>query len=398
MPFNQEFKNVPLKDTELFKPIKVGNINLTHRVAMAPLTRMRALYPNNVPNAALGAEYYDQRSKHESTLIITEATFISRQAGGYDNAPGIYSKEQIQQWKIIFERIHKNNSFVFVQLWNLGRQAFPDSMARDNLRYDSASDDVYMDEERREMAIKAGIKQHGITKEEIKQYIKEYIQAAKNSLDAGADGVEIHSANSYLLNQFLDINSNKRNDEYGPQNFENRARFTLEVVDALIDTIGASKIGIRFSPYNVNGAMAGKSDPQLYPLYSYILDELEKRAAVGNRLAYVHFIEPRVINSRSDVDIAVDDEYSNSFIYEHWKGPVIRAGNFAIHPELVKDVVNERTLIAYGRYFISNPDLVHRLAEGLPLNLYDRPTFYSPSAEGYIDYPTYEQAKELGWK
>lgn len=398
MPFNQDFKPVPLKNTELFKSIKVGDMNLTQRVTLAPLTRMRALYPGNIPNTELTAEYYDQRSKHESTLIITEGTFISKQAGGYDNAPGIYSKEQIEQWKIIFDKIHKNNSYVFVQLWNLGRQAFPDSMARDNLRYDSASDDVYMDAERKLMAEKAGIKQHGITKDEIKKYIKEYVQAAKNSLEAGADGVEIHSANSYLLNQFLDINSNKRTDEYGPQSFENRARFTLEVVDAVVDAIGATKVGIRFSPFNLNGAMAGKSDPQLYQLYSYILDELEKRAVTGNCLAYVHFIEPRVTNSRSDVDVAVDNENSNDFVYEHWKGPVIRAGNFAIHPELVENVLDERTLIAYGRYFISNPDLVKRLAEGLPLNLYDRPTFYAATGEGYIDYPTYEQATELGWK
>lgn len=398
MPFNPDFKPVALKDTELFKPIKVGNMNLTQRVTMAPLTRMRALYPNNVPNSDLALEYYDQRSKAESTLIITEASFISKQAGGYDNAPGVYSNEQMEQWKKIFAKIHENKSFVFVQLWNLGRQAFPDCMARDGLRYDSASDNVFMDDERKETCEKVGIQQHGITKNEIKQYIKEYVSATKNCIESGADGVEIHSANSYLLNQFLDATSNKRTDEYGPQSFENRARFTLEVVDALIEAVGAEKVGIRLSPFGKYGSMAGIDDPQVYKLYSYVLDELEKRAKVGNRLAYVHVIEPRVTDSAQDIDIAVDNENSNDFVYEHWKGPVIRAGNFAIHPELVKDVTNERTLIAYGRYFISNPDLVLRLRDGLPLNTYHRPTFYGATAEGYLDYPTYKQAIESGWK
>ncbi|CCK72692.1 alkene reductase KNAG_0L00690 [Huiozyma naganishii CBS 8797] len=397
MSFQTNFTPVALKDANLFKPIKVGAMELDHRVVMAPLTRMRALHPNHIPNEELTPLYYDQRSKAPGTLIITEATFISAQAGGYDNAPGIWSEEQVAVWKKIFAKIHGNNSFVFVQLWNLGRQAIPSAMARDGLRYDSASDDLYIDEETKKAAFDAGIKQHGITKSEIKQYIAEYVHAAKNSIEAGADGVEIHSANSYILNQFLDPISNHRTDEYGGS-IENRARFSLEVVDALINAIGAERVGIRFSPFGKYGGMSGSDDPQVYELYSYLLDQLESRAQFGNRLAYVHLMEPRVTNASLEEGQGEDLEHSNDFAYEHWKGPIIRSGTFAINPDITKRVVDDRTLIAYGRYFISTPDLPHRLAEGLPLNKYDRPTFYAPSAVGYTDYPTYEEALKLGWK
>lgn len=397
MPFSTDFEPVALKNTELFKPIKIGKITLPHRVVMAPLTRMRALHPGNIPNGDLASTYYSQRSQAQGTLIITEAAFISAQAGGYDNAPGIWSDEQNEQWKRIFQGIHANKSYVFVQLWNLGRQAFPECMARDGLRYDSASDDVYMNEETKQAAIKAGIKQHGITKDEIKQYIKEYVESSKKIIASGADGVEIHSANGYLLQQFINASSNKRTDEYGGS-IENRARFTLEVVDALVDVIGAERVAIRLSPFFRSAGMLGVDEPEVFEMYSYILDELEKRAQNGKRLAYVHFIEPRVTKGWNENDDGADYKHSNDFVYDHWKGPVIRAGNFAAHPDLTTAALNDRTLIAYGRYFISTPDLVHRLAEGLPLNKYDRSTFYSPDAKGYIDYPTYEEAIKLGWK
>lgn len=270
-------------------------------------------------------------------------------------------------------------------------------MARDGLRYDSASDDVYMNEETKQAAIKAGIKQHGITKDEIKQYIKEYVESSKKIIASGADGVEIHSANGYLLQQFINASSNKRTDEYGGS-IENRARFTLEVVDALVDAIGAERVAIRLSPFFRSAGMLGVDEPEVFEMYSYILDELEKRAQNGKRLAYVHFIEPRVTKGWNENDDGADYKHSNDFVYDHWKGPVIRAGNFAAHPDLTTAALNDRTLIAYGRYFISTPDLVHRLAEGLPWNKYDRSTFYSPDAKGYIDYPTYEEAIKLGWK
>nr|4RNX_A Chain A, NADPH dehydrogenase 1 [Saccharomyces pastorianus]4RNX_B Chain B, NADPH dehydrogenase 1 [Saccharomyces pastorianus] len=245
--------------------------------------------------------------------------------------------------------------------------------------------------------MKANNPQHSLTKDEIKQYIKEYVQAAKNSIAAGADGVEIHSANGYLLNQFLDPHSNTRTDEYGGS-IENRARFTLEVVDALVEAIGHEKVGLRLSPYGVFNSMSGGAETGIVAQYAYVAGELEKRAKAGKRLAFVHLVEPRVTNPFLTEGEGEYEGGSNDFVYSIWKGPVIRAGNFALHPEVVREEVKDkRTLIGYGRFFISNPDLVDRLEKGLPLNKYDRDTFYQMSAHGYIDYPTYEEALKLGW-
>ena len=397
MSFATNFKPMALGDTNLFKPIKIGNCELKHRVVLPPLTRMRAHHPGNIPNRDWAVEYYDQRSKRPGTLLITEGVFPCPQAGGYDNAPGIWSEEQIAEWKKIFAKIHENGSFVWPQLWVLGRQAYPDALARDGLRYDSASDDLYMDEEQKEKALKSKNPQHGLTKDEIKQYIKDYVQAAKNSIEAGADGVEIHSANGYLLNQFLDPISNHRTDEYGGS-IENRARFTLEVVDAVVEAIGADRVGVRFSPYGVFGTMSGSQEPLIVAQYAYVIGELEKRAKAGKRLAYIHLVEPRVTNPFLTEGEGEDLGHTNDFVYSIWKGPIIRAGNLAIHPEVVKDMVkDDRTLIGYGRYFIANPDLVDRVEKGLPLNKYDRNTFYAMTDKGYTDYPTYEEAVKLGY-
>ncbi|QLL30263.1 hypothetical protein HG536_0A00800 [Torulaspora globosa] len=397
MSFVKDFQPIALGDTNLFKPIKIGNNELKHRVVMPPLTRMRAHYPGNVPND-WAIEYYDQRSKRPGTLIITEGTFPSAQSGGYDNAPGIWSESQLEQWKKIFAKIHENKSFVWVQLCFLGRQAFPDTLARDGFPYVSASDEVYMDETQREKAVKSNNPQHGLTKDEIKQYIKEYVQSAKNSIEAGADGVEIHSANGYLLNQFLDPISNKRTDEYGGS-IENRARFTLEVVDAVTEAIGCDKVGIRFSPYGTFGTMSGGQEPLIVAQYAYVLGELEKRAKAGKRLAFVHLVEPRVTDPLYTEDEGEYKDGTNDFAYSIWKGPIIRAGNLALHPEDVKKMVaDDRTLIGYGRFFISNPDIVDRVEKGLPLTKYVRETFYTMTKEGYTDYPTYDEAVKLGYK
>ena len=396
MSFAKNLKTMALGETNLFKPIKLGTCELKHRVVLPPLTRMRAHHPGNIPNRNWTVEYYDQRSKRPGTMIITEGVFPSPQAGGYDNVPGIWSKEQITEWKKIFAKIHENGSFVWPQLWALGRQAFPGALARDGLRYDSASDDLYMDDGMKEMALKSKNPQHGLTKDEIKQYVRDYVQAAKNAIEAGADGVEIHNANGYLPNQFLDPISNHRTDEYGGS-IENRARFTLEVVDALVEAVGTDKVGIRFSPYGTFGTMSGQ-DPLIVAQYAYVIGELEKRARDGKRLAYIHLVEPRVTNPFLTEGEGEDLGHTNDFVYSIWKGPIIRAGNLAMHPEAVKDMVKDgRTLIAYGRYFIANPDLVDRLEKGLPLNKYDRSTFYASTDKGYIDYPTYEEAVKLGY-
>ena len=396
MSFVKEFTPVSLADTNLFKPMKVGEMQLQHRAVYPPLTRMRAT-EGNVPNKEWAAEYYDQRSKYPGSFIITEGAFISAASGGYDNAPGIWSQEQVAEWTKIFKKIHDNKSFVYVQLWNLGRQSYADNLARDGLKYVSASDNVYMDEEQKERALKANNPQHGLTKDEIKQHIADYVKAAKNSIAAGADGVEIHSANGYLLNQFLDPISNHRTDEYGGS-IENRSRFTLEVVDAVVEAIGVEKVGIRFSPWGTFGNMSGSANPGILAQYAHVIGELEKRAKEGKRLAYVHLVENVVTDPFLTEGEGEDNTVSNDFVYSIWKGPIIRAGNLAYHPETAKEFLkDERTLCAYGRLWIANPDMVHRLEKGLPLNKYDRSTFYAMSAHGYTDYPTYEEAIKLGY-
>ena len=402
MSLVNSYKPVSFKDTNMFKPLKVGNTEVLQRVFMPPLTRMRAQHPGNVPTTEWAAKYYDQRSKRPGSMLITEGTFISPQAGGYDHAPGIWSEAQVTEWKKIFAKIHENKSFVWVQLWNLGRQAGIREMARDGLRYDSASDGVYMDEESEKLSLEVKNPQHGLTEDEIKQYIKEYIHAAKNAIAAGADGVEIHGAHGYLLNQFLDSLSNKRTDKYGGC-IENRARFTLEVVDALIDAIGAEKVGIRLSPYHTYGTMSGSKDPTNLAAVAYVIGEIEKRRRDGKGLAYIHMTEPLLNdNSTGPAGEAAPKKHingSNEFVYSIWKGPILRTGELGENPELALELVqHDRTMVGYGRYYISTPDIVDRLEKGLPFNTYRYKLFYGQTEEGYTDYPTYDEAIKLGYK
>ncbi|QLL34120.1 hypothetical protein HG536_0F04460 [Torulaspora globosa] len=337
-------------------------------------------------------------AKRPGTLIITEAAYPSARSGGYDNVPGIWSEEQIEKWKKIIAKIHNNKSFVWVRLWSLNGKALLGALARDGLPFVSASDELYMDEARREEAVESNNRQLGLTKDEIKQYINDYVNGAKNSIEAGADGVEIQCAGGNLLNQFLDPISNKRTDEYGGS-IENRARFTLEVVDALTEAIGCNKLGIRFMPYGTFSVMSCGQEPLIIAHYAYVLGELEKRARAGKRLAFVHLVEPRVTNPFDTEGQGEYNEGTNDFAYSIWKGPIIRAGGLASHPEEVRKMVADgRTLIGYGRFFIANPDMVDRIEKGLPLNKYIRETFYAKTKEGYTDYPTYDEALKLGYK
>ncbi|CAL9727567.1 NADPH dehydrogenase 2 [Monosporozyma unispora] len=396
MPFNKEFKPVVLADTNLFKPVKIGEMELSHRAIMPPMARMRASFPGFIPNEEWGPEYYDQRSQYPGTFLITCATTISNRAGGYPNSPGLWTEEQMDGWSKIFEKVHQNKSFIYSQLIALGRQAVPEFLSKVNLRLEAPTADLYTSEEQKEQAIKWNTPQHAITKEEIKEYVADFVQAAKNAIAAGADGVEIHGANGYLLNQFLDPKANNRTDEYGGS-IENRSRFTLEVVDAVVEAVGAEKVGIRFSPFCDFGGVSGSSNPLILAQYAHVIGEIEKRGKEGKRLAYIHLVEPNSNLMLTEGESEIE-EGNNAFIYSCWTGPVIRTGNLSLHPETVKEMVkDERTLIGYGRYWLSNPDMVTRVKEGLPLNKYDNSTFYTMTKEGFLDYPTYKEAIKLGW-
>jgi len=359
----------------LFQPIRVGSSQLKHRVVLAPLTRLRA--NKSHVHGELAVKYYGQRAAEPGTLLVTEATFIAAQAGGNDNVPGIWSDEQIAAWKKVTDAVHAQGSFIYLQLWALGRAADPEILIKEgNFDYvsSSASRLKGIDKDPRPLTVS-----------EIHDYIELYAKAASNAVHrAGFDGVEVHGANGYLIDQFFQDTCNSRTDEYGGS-IENRARFGLEVVNKVVETVGAQRTGIRLSPWSKFQGMR-MVDP--IPTFSYVVTELSKRHP---DLAYVHLVEPAI--SAGDTESDVEDNASNDFIRKIWAPrPLISAGAFTpstapAHADKAGD------LIAFGRYFISNPDLPKRIREGIALTPYNRATFYLPEkAEGYTDYPTADES------
>lgn len=364
----------PDSNLNLFKPIKVGRLSLQNRVVLAPLTRSRA--PKHLVTP-LQVTYYEQRASRPGTLLITEATFISEAASGYPTSPGIYRPEHIEAWRPVFKAIHDKGSFVFVQLWALGRAALKKDLDRRGLPLVSASSVPEF------VNNPSGPIPHALTREEIKQYVRDYANAAKNAIEAGADGVEIHSANGYLLDQFLHENTNQRTDEYGGS-VENRARFVLEVVDAASEAIGADRVAIRLSPWGVFGSM----DPGVSPIpqFSYVITELQKRANAGHELAYLHLVDVRW-SFKTNVYDDVKLEGNNDFARLIWKGVLIRASGYVYKSAVEETQKDDKLLIGMGRLFISNPDLIDRWEQGIELNAYNRATFYTKGAAGFTDYP-----------
>lgn len=347
---------------------------MQNRIALAPLTRFRA-DDNHVPLPFV-SDYYVQRASTPGTLLITEATFIAPQAGGYANVPGIWNQEQIEGWKKVVADVHAKGSFIYLQLWALGRAA-----KEANLKS--------------ELGPSAAVKSSGnlpidgstvptpLTEEEIVEYVGLYAQAAKNAVAAGFDGVEIHGANGYLIDQFTQDVANNRTDRWGGS-VENRARFGLEVAKAVVDAIGADRTGIRLSAYSDFQNMKMK-DP--VPQFTYLVEGLKKL-----NLAYLHLVTPRVsgifdTQSRETVNWMVDLWGKTS--------PVFLAGGFT--PEVSVQTADVQykdrdVVIVFGRYFISNPDLVFRIKEGIPLRNYDRDTFYNPkSRHGYTTWAFSEE-------
>ncbi|EIN14722.1 FMN-linked oxidoreductase [Punctularia strigosozonata HHB-11173 SS5] len=364
---------------KLFQEITVGDVTLKHRVALAPLTRFRADV-NHVP-LNIVRQYYEQRARIPGTLLISEATYIAAKAGGYNNAPGIWSDAQIDAWKKVTDAVHAQGSFIYLQLWALGRAASGDVLKSEDPSFDvvSASD----------LPITGSkFTPRSLTTEEVKEYVQLYATAASNAVHrAGFDGVEVHGANGYLVDQFLQDKSNKRTDEYGGS-IENRAKFALEVVDAIAKAVGPTKTAIRLSPW------ADLQDMRLddpIPTFSYVVQQLKSRQP---DLAFIHVIEPRV-KGTVDIDGGAPAGESNDFIREIWAPrPLISAGGY--NRELaLRNAEDKGDIIAFGRHFIANPDLPLRLEKDIPLHPYDRSTFYTPeSPVGYIDQPFADQETE----
>jgi NADPH2 dehydrogenase len=354
--------------SRLLQPLKVGSVQLQNRIALAPLTRFRST-AEHVPIPGLVDEYYAQRGSAPGTLLITEATLINPQGAQMPHAPGIWNQEQINSWKIVTEAVHKKGSKIFMQLWGLGR-AGNEKLAKSR-GYDVVSS--------WNEPFEGGATPRALREDEIFQYIKDYAQAAKNAIEAGFDGVEIHGANGYLIDQFTQDVCNKRSDGWGGS-IEKRARFGIEVAKAVTAAIGAERTGIRLSPYSPFQGMK-MADP--IPTFTYLIGELKKL-----NMAYLHLTEPRVAGN----DVIETTDKIN-WAVDAWgkENVTILAGAFNIdsaYEAADKEYKDYNIVIAFGRYFISTPDLVYRVQHKIPLNKYNRDTFYlRMKAEGYTDYP-----------
>jgi N-ethylmaleimide reductase len=358
--------------TKLFEPYKLGPITLPNRTVMAPLTRNRAV-AGLVPNP-LAIEYYAQRAS--AGLLITEASQVSQQGQGYQDTPGIYSKEQIAGWRKVTDEVHKRGGRIFIQLWHVGRISHTDLQPGHGAPVApsaiTAKTKTFVGGKFTDVS-----EPRALELGEIPGIVDSFRKAAANAIEAGFDGVEIHGANGYLLDQFAKDGTNKRTDGYGGS-IENRARLMLEVTEAVAKQIGAERTGIRISPVTPANDVSD-SNPQ--PLFDYIVDRLN-----ALKLVYIHVIEGATGGPR---DIAPFDYKA---LRSRFKGAYIANNGYTL--DLANKVLaaDEADLIAFGKLFIANPDLVQRLKKGAPLNEPDKTTFYGGGAKGYTDYPALDQA------
>lgn len=380
-----------LASTNLFKPLSLNEtVHLTNRVVLPPLTRTRAT-PDGVPSDLM-LQYYDERSKVPGTLITTEAVPICERAGGMARVPGIWNKTQVAGWKKITDQVHANGSYISIQLWNVGRQVNIGYITKKGIPFRSASDGFYTYPKQKAQAVALNNPLKALTVEEIQDYVKQYGVVAQYAVEAGFDFIELHGANGYLFDQFLQQTTNVRTDQYGGV-LENRARFFLEVVDEIISKIGTEKLSFRLSPWATYAGMPG-NNAKISPIavYGYVISEVQRRADEhGGKIGYLSLVEPRVSNSIFDENIRQSAVGNNDFAYDIWKGIIVRSGNYVRDvPGLIRDVnKNNRTLISIGRHFISNPDLIKRLKNDLALTPYDRASFYTYDDWGYNSYPKY---------
>ncbi|SHG40646.1 N-ethylmaleimide reductase [Flavobacterium segetis] len=357
---------------ELFTPRKVGDIELKNSIVMAPMTRSRAI--DNIPNELM-AEYYEQRST--AGLIITEGTSPSPNGLGYARIPGIFNAEQVDGWKKTTHAVHENNGKIFIQLMHCGRISHPLNMPKDTTIFApsqvKAAGQMFTDEE----GLQDFVVPSEMSLQDIIHAKTEFISAAKNAIFANFDGVEVHGANGYLLEQFLSPISNIRTDDYGG-NIKNRCKFVLETVEAVAHAIGKHKTGIRLSPYGVASDMPHY--PEIQETYDYLSTELNKLD-----IAYIHLVDHSAMGA-PEVPSQIKKVIRNNF-----KNTLILCGGYD-EATAKEDLENGITdLIAFGRPYINNPDLIDRFKNNYPMadNL-DDSTFYTAGAKGYTDYPTYD--------
>jgi N-ethylmaleimide reductase len=354
--------------THLFTPYTLGDLALSNRLVLAPMTRSRAL-AGNVPNP-LAATYYVQRAS--AGLLISEGTQVSRQGVGYIRTPGIHSAAQVAGWKTITDAVHAAGGRIFAQLWHVGRVSHPDfhdghlPVAPSAIRGDG---EAFTTAGRQPLPTP-----RALTLDEIPGIVDQFRAAAANAKAAGFDGVELHGANGYLLDQFLRDSSNVRTDRYGGTR-ENRARFPLEVVDAVIDVWGAGRVGYKIAPYF---SMFGMSDSNPVDTFSYLAEALSRRGVL-----YLHVAEPRAGGPAHGPRIT-------PILRRQFAGTVIVNGGYDRESGEAAVAAGAADLVAYGVLFLANPDLPERFRRNAPLNTPDTATFKMGEDKGYVDYPALE--------
>lgn len=344
----------------LFQPLKVGDLTLPNRIVMAPLTRQRSGV-TRVPNELM-VEYYTQRAG--AGLILTEATAIDPMGVGYADTPGIWNQEQVDGWKKVTEAVHQKGGRIFLQLWHVGRISDPYFLNGKTPLAPSAiasAGHVSLLRPQRPFVTPRALETH-----EVDEIVQQYKQAGINAKKAGFDGVEVHAANGYLIDQFLQTKTNHRKDIYGGS-VENRARFLLEIVDALTPTWGPGRMGVHLAPASDSHDM-GDDNPT--ETFGYAARELGKR-----KLAFIFTREGQ------------RDGYLTTHIKKEFGGVVI--ANQGLSPAQASDLIQSGDVdaVAWGKYYISNPDLAERIAHDIPFADFNAETFYSPGPKGYVDYP-----------
>ena len=366
---------------KLFTPVNLGAIQLGHRVVMAPLTRSRATLPGNVPNDLM-AKYYGQRASNGG-LIIGEATNISASSRGWLGAPGLFTDEQVAGWRKVIDAVHANGGHMVAQLWHNGRSSHIDISGSQPVSA-SVNPAFWQSPEILVSAPGGWIQpspHRSLALGEIPGIIEDYRHAAQRAKDAGFEGVELHAANGYLIDQFLQDNSNRRTDQYGGS-IENRARLLLEIVPALVSIWGDNRVAVRIGPA---GKFNDMNDSNPSALFSYVAEQLNRFP-----LAYIHIIEPRV---KGNIVVAEGQgAVASEQLRKIYKGNIVAAGGF--EPDTAEAIVEagNADAVAFGRHFISNPDLPLRIRKNLPLAAYDRNTLYTFDAKGYIDYAPHAEA------
>lgn len=364
-----------MENSVIFNSYHKNGLQLGNRIVMAPMTRSRSDNPENKATA-LTALYYKQRAS--AGLIITEGTFISPEGVGVIHVPGIYTEEQIAGWKLTTEAVHAENGVIFAQLWHTGAYSHPDLHQG---KKPLAPSDVNPEQQVfTATGFKATVAPQPMTIADIKRTVNDFKEGALHAFEAGFDGVELHAANGYLLQQFFSKNANLRTDEYGGS-IENRARILFEILDAIKEVADIRKVAVRLNP-SLNGIMGILVDDETIALYNYIVNRLQ-----DYDLAYLHLIEP--FTDVSGNPNAIQE------VAKHFR-PLYR-GTIIINRGFNKDTANkvlsdgDADLVSFGVPFIANPDLVERYRTGAALNVPDQDTFYTPGEKGYTDYKTIDQ-------